>query len=85
MKNNENGFEEILEILKSTSFRKRFIEPKYYRNIDLKRIFSLSSNTIIKYREEGILPYTLLGEIYLYPVIEINQILEKNSSSINLK
>ncbi len=38
--------------------------PKYYRNNDLKRLFGLSNNTIVKYRETGLLPYTKLGEIF---------------------
>ncbi len=51
---------------------------KYYRNNDMKLIFGLSNNTIIKYRETGVLPYTKLGEIYLYDVKEINTILNRN-------
>jgi hypothetical protein len=53
--------------------------PKYYRNSDLKEIFNLSNNTIVKYRETGILPYTKLGDIYLYDVKAINAILKQNS------
>ncbi len=51
---------------------------KYYRNQDLKNIFGLSSNTIIKYRETGILPYTKLGDIFLYDVKQIEKILIQN-------
>lgn len=51
---------------------------KYYRNNDMKLIFGLSNNTIIKYRETGVLPYTKLGDIYLYEVKEINTILNRN-------
>ena len=50
----------------------------YYRNEDLKKIFGLSSNTIIKYRETGILPFTKLGDIYLYEVAKIEKILTQN-------
>lgn len=53
-------------------------QRKYYRNQDLKMIFGLSSNTIIKYREMGILPYTKLGDIFLYEVKTIDDILIKN-------
>ncbi|WP_339918431.1 helix-turn-helix domain-containing protein [Yeosuana marina] len=52
---------------------------KYYRNSDLKNLFGLSGNTIIKYRETGVLPYTKLGEVYLYKVKEIDEILEENT------
>ncbi len=50
----------------------------YYRNKDLKALFGLSPNTIIKYRDTGILPYTVLGEVYLYPINKINDVLMKN-------
>lgn len=51
---------------------------RYYRNEDLKKIFGLSNNTIIKYRQTGILPYTKLGDIYLYEVAKIEKILNEN-------
>lgn len=51
---------------------------RYYRNEDLKKIFGLSNNTIIKYRQTGILPYTKLGDIYLYESSKIEKILNEN-------
>lgn len=51
----------------------------YYRNSDLKALFGLSPNTIIKYRDTGILPFTTLGDIYLYEVSLIEAILRNNS------
>ena len=51
---------------------------QYYRNQDLKKIFGLSNNTIIKYRETGILPYTKLGDIFLYDIKVIDKILNSN-------
>ena len=51
---------------------------RYYRNEDLKKIFGLSNNTIIKYRQTGILPYTKLGDIYLYDTAKIEKILNEN-------
>ena len=56
---------------------------KYYRNSDLKEMFGLSSNTIIKYRETGTLPYTKLGDVYLYEVYLVEQILKKNNVCLN--
>ena len=56
---------------------------KYYRNADLKSLFGLSSNTIIKYRETGTLPYTRLGDVYLYEVNVVEQILKKNNVCLN--
>lgn len=54
-------------------------ELKYYRNKDLKDIFNISSNTIVKYRETGVLPYTKLGDIYLYERKAIDAILKENT------
>lgn len=51
---------------------------KYYRNEDLKKMFGLSNNTIIKYRQTGILPYTKLGDVYLYEASKIEKILIEN-------
>ena len=59
----------------------KVIPQKYYRNADLKNNFGLSSNTIIKYRDTGILPYTMLGEIYLYDIASIESILKNNKIS----
>lgn len=57
----------------------KMVNPsKYYRNNDLKQLFGLSNNTIIKYRENGTLPYTRIGDVYLYEVDEINKILKRN-------
>lgn len=54
-------------------------QNKYYRNSDLKEMFGLSNNTIIKYRETGTLPYTRIGDVYLYEVKMIEQILKNNN------
>jgi hypothetical protein len=53
----------------------------YYRNRDLKVLFGLSPNTIIKYRETGILPFTTMGDVYLYKISDIEAILRNNSIS----
>ncbi|WJS96803.1 helix-turn-helix domain-containing protein [Flavobacterium johnsoniae] len=56
------------------------VRPQYYRNEDLKKMFGLSNNTIIKYRQTGILPYTKLGYIFLYDSGKIDKILRSNES-----
>ena len=63
--------------------KKAKCQNKYYRNADLKSLFGLSSNTIIKYRETGTLPYTRLGDVYLYEVNVVEQILKKNNVCLN--
>jgi len=55
-------------------------KPAYYRNEDLKKIFGLSNNTIIKYRQTGVLPFTKMGDIFLYDPLKIEKILEENNS-----
>ena len=59
---------------------KSFPTTLYYRNKDLKQIFGLSDNTILKYRETGVIPYTFLDNIFLYPKDEIEKILRENSN-----
>ena len=56
-------------------------QHEYYRNSDLKTMFGLTNNTIIKYRDNGILPYTLLGGVYLYDAKAIDEMLEQNKSN----
>lgn len=57
---------------------KMALPSKYYRNHDLKQLFGFSNNTIIKYRENGTLPYTRIGDVYLYDVKLIHEILKQN-------
>lgn len=70
---------EKLEIIDSVLTRSKQNVPKYYRNEDLKELFGLSSNTIIKYRQNGTIPFTRLGDIFLYEAGKINQILKDNT------
>lgn len=53
----------------------------FYRNNDLKQLFGLCNNTIIKYRETGVIPFTRLGDIYLYDVKLIHEVLDNNKVS----
>ena len=54
---------------------------KYYRAKDLKELFGLSNNTIIKYRDNGTLPFTFLCGVYLYDANAIDKMLEQNKSN----
>ena len=69
-----------LERIDSIISHGKVLRPEYYRNEDLKKIFGLSNNTIIKYRQTGILPYTKLGDIFLYESRKIDKILRSNES-----
>jgi hypothetical protein len=58
------------------------VQPsKYYRARDLKELFGLSNNTIIKYRDNGTLPFTFLCGVYLYDAKAIDEMLEQNKSN----
>lgn len=79
----ESNFNKImaeLAQLKEKNNSPRIEDKKYYRSKDLKRIFGLSDNTISDYRNKGIIPFTKLGEIYYYPVVQIEEILRSNSN-----
>ena len=69
-----------LETIDSKISQGKVLRPEYYRNEDLKKMFGLSNNTIIKYRQTGILPYTKLGDIFLYNSSVIDKILRSNES-----
>lgn len=67
-----------LEIIDTLLKKDGIKTKKYYRNEDLKTLFGLSNNTIVKYRQNGILPFTKLGDIFLYDAIKIDRILTQN-------
>jgi hypothetical protein len=69
-----------LERIDSKISQGKVLKPEYYRNEDLKKMFGLSNNTIIKYRQTGILPYTKLGDFFLYESGKIDKILRSNES-----
>ena len=60
---------------------KKALPSKYYRARDLKELFGLSNNTIIKYRDNGTLPFTFLCGVYLYDAKAIDEMLEQNKSN----
>lgn len=69
----------LLEEIKS-QFDNYQHPKKYYRNKHLKQYFELSDNTILDYRDKNIIPYSKIGEIYFYPIKEIDLLLTKNSN-----
>jgi len=82
MNNERELLPEMFEILKNLKKKvDNFREPKkYYRNKNLKDLFGLSDNTIISYRDNNTIPFTKIGEIYYYPIDEIDKLLQKNSN-----
>lgn len=69
-----------LEIIENKIGKTKSPTTSYYRNKDLKNIFGLSDNTILKYRDTGIIPYTYLDNIYYYPKDALEKVLLDNSN-----
>ena len=60
--------------------------PKYLRSKDVKKLLSIQSdNTIKDMRLKGELPYTTIGDTYLYPADQILAILKENQRNTNPK
>jgi hypothetical protein len=56
------------------------LENQYYRNKDLKTKFGMSDKTIQNYREQNLIPFTKIGDLYFYPVSKFNEIFIANSN-----
>ncbi|MCD8073111.1 MAG: helix-turn-helix domain-containing protein [Alistipes sp.] len=54
------------------------LNERYYSGSELCSIFHFSSRALQNYRDEGIIPYTMIGSKILYRESDINEILEKN-------
>lgn len=82
MKETKETLEPVIKLLEELKTKIDNIEsPKqYYRNKHLKIYFGLSDNTILSYRDKNLLPFTKIGDIYYYPIAEIETILVKNSN-----
>lgn len=83
MKETVEQMESVFKLLNEIKMKVDNVrQPKqYYRNGDLKKLFGLSDNTIITYRDKNIIPFTKLGEIYYYSISEIDAILKNNSNN----
>lgn len=82
MKQTSEEMETVIKLLEEikSKFDKIRQPKKYYRNADLKELFGLSDNTICTYRDKNILPFSRMGEIYYYPIADIDNLLSKNSN-----
>lgn len=77
------GQEERIINKLSQQFSKQKGNSKFYRNKDLRKIFGIDGDTIKKYRENGTLPHTWLGNVPLYPIDKIQKILKDNSQNMD--
>jgi hypothetical protein len=69
-----------LEIIEAKLHKKQPAPRGYYRNKELRELFGLSPNTIIKYRNNRVIPFTMMGDLYLYPIAKIDELLTNNSN-----
>jgi hypothetical protein len=82
MKQTNEEMEPVIKLLEEIKLKFDTLKQpkKYYRNKDLKKLFGMSDNTICTYRDKNIIPFSKIGEIYYYPISEIDTILAKNSN-----
>jgi len=69
---------EIIEALKENNNQKKGLEKKWIRSKEAREMLSISSGKLQDMRIKGDIPYTAIGSIYYYPVIEIQDILDGN-------
>lgn len=69
---------EIIEALNENSIQKKSLEKKWIRSKDARELLSISSAKLQDMRIKREIPYTAIGSIYYYPVIEIQNILDMN-------
>ena len=82
MKQTTEEMEPVIKLLEEIKSKFDTVRQpkKYYRNVDLKRLFGMSDNTICTYRDKNIIPFSKIGEIYYYPIADIDALLSKNSN-----
>ncbi len=72
-----NEINDLKELINNNTLQS---ENQYYRNKDLKTKFGMSDKTIQNYREQNLIPFTKIGNMYYYPVSEFNEIFVANSN-----
>lgn len=82
MKQTNEEMEPVIKLLEEIKSKFDTIRQpkKYYRNKDLKELFGMSDNTILTYRDKNIIPFSIIGELYFYPIADIDALLTKNSN-----
>ncbi|WP_295937284.1 helix-turn-helix domain-containing protein [uncultured Alistipes sp.] len=62
----------------SEQYRPSIENERYYTGEEVQKVLHLSKRTLQNYRDDGIMPYTKIGEKILYRHSDIIQILEAN-------
>ena len=56
---------------------------RYFTTVEIMRQFHISRRALQNYRDNGVIPYTAIGGILLYPESKIQDVLERNYYKIN--
>ncbi len=70
---------ELLEEFKTIiNTSEKFESKKYIKSAEIRKLLKVSPGTLQTLRINGTLPYTKIGGIILYDVVEVHKILEAN-------
>ena len=62
----------------ATTVRKA-VEKKYYDNADMMQLFNVSSRTLQRWRDEGVVPFKKLGGKIFYLAKKVDQLMEQDN------
>ena len=54
------------------------VEKRIFSNADILEMLQIKTSTLRKYRDEGYLGYSKVGDKYFYTVEDVNRFLEKS-------
>lgn len=54
------------------------LNERYFSTEEVMEHFHISRRALQNYRDTGVIPYTAIGGIFLYPESEIRKVLEEN-------
>ena len=54
------------------------VSPQYYSNKELRELLNVEEKLIRKYREQGLLDYSKVGDKYLYSQHDVIEFLNRN-------
>ena len=56
---------------------RRAVERKYYDNADMMQLFNVSSRTLQRWRDEGVVPFKKLGGKIFFLAQKVDQLMEQ--------
>lgn len=61
--------------------KKKYLKKKYYDTADMRVIFKVSSRTLQRWRNDGLIPFKKLGGKIYYLADKVDQIMRKDENS----